>query len=274
VVRFVQRIAPYWALVVPYTVFTFLTNTDDPTGVTQAMYTPGLHIGQNLWWLLARLAAPIEIGRGPTVTLAGHAGAVLLLVGAILLLIRGGNQVRFLILWTVIALLPLALWRPELLVGRFTYMASAPFAILLAMGGAAVASWIAAVVPRSAPWWAPGAALVVVAAVGFGLLTVEQNRDRTREGDSYHILITALRRDEPVLPSGSVVILEDGIWPGPFHAVFLNAVADTLYGPGNVHIRNADPGFAPAGLESIGSYRLRYEGGALHPPGASGGGSD
>lgn len=274
VVRFVRRITPYWALVVPYTVFTFLTNTDDPTGVTQAMYTPGLHIGQNLWWLLARLAAPLEIGRGPTVTLVGHAGAALLLTGAILLLIRGSNQVRFLVLWTVIALLPLTLWRPELLVGRFTYMASAPFAILLALGGAAVASWIAAIVPRSAPRWMPGAVLVIVATAGFGVLTLEQNRDRTREGDSYRILVTALRRDEPELPSGSVVILEDGIWPGPFHAVFLNAVADTLYGPGNVHIRNADPSIAPSGLESIGSYRLRYEGGTLHQPGASGGGPD
>jgi hypothetical protein len=273
-IRFVRRIAPFWALVVPYTAFTFLTNTDDPTGVTQAMYSPGPHIGQNLWWLLARLAAPLEIGRGPTVTAAGHAGAALLLAGAVLLLIRGSNQARFLVLWTAIALTPLTLWRPELLVGRFTYMASAPFAILLALGGAAVVSWSAAVVPRAIPRWAVGAALVAVTMTGLGLLTLEQNRDRTREGDSYRILVSALRRDQPVLPEGSVVILEDGIWPGPFHAVFLNAVADTLYGPGNVQIRNADPGIAVPDLDVAASHRLRYEGGTLHVQDGSGGGAD
>lgn len=274
IIRFVRRIGPFWALVVPYTAFTFLTNTDDPTGVTQAMYSPDMHIGQNLWWLLARLGAPLEVGRGPTVTAAGHIGAALLLAGAIMVLIRGSNRARFLVLWTAIALTPLTLWLPSLLVGRFTYMASAPFAILLALGGAAAASWSAAVLPRAVPRWATGAALAAGAVAVLGPLTLEQNRDRTREGDSYRILVTALRRDQPSLPAGSVVILEDGIWPGPFHAVFLNAVADTLYGPGNVQIRNADPGVAPPDLEAAASHRLRYEGGVLHLQDGSGGGAD
>lgn len=273
-VRFLRRIAPYWALALPYTAFTFLTNTDDPTGVTHAMYAPGFHIGQNLWWMFARLAVPLEIGRGPTVTATGHAGAALLLAGAILLLIRGSNQARFLVLWTVIALTPLTLWQPELLVGRFTYMASAPFSILLALGGAAVVSWFFVAVPRFVPRWAPGAVVVAAAVLGFGLLTLEQNRDRTREGEIYRILVTALRRDEPDLPAGSTVLIEDGIWPGPFHAVFLNAVADTLYGPGKVHIRNADPAVAPSDVDAMGAYRLRYESGALHQPGSPPSGPD
>lgn len=261
-VRFALRIAPFWVIVLPYVLLTFRTNIDDPTGITRAMYSPGLHIGQNLWWFLARLAAPLEIGRGPTVTVAGHIGAALLLVAGIVLLVRGSRQARFLVVWTAIALTPLTLWLPELLVGRFTYMASAPFAILLALGGAAAARWLAAAVPRSVPRWTPAAALVAVAVLGLGALTLEQNRDRTREGESYRLLVATLRRDHPDLPAGSEVIVEGGIWSGPFHAVFLDAVADTLYGPDRVRIRNAEPGAVVSHLAEN-TLQLRYEDGAL-----------
>jgi hypothetical protein len=257
--RFVLRIAPFWLLVAPYTVLTFVTDTDDPTGITRVMYSPGLHVGQNMWWFLARLAAPLENGHGPTVNLAGHAGAALLLGAAVLALVRGSNQVRFLVVWTAIALTPLALWLPELLLGRFTYMASAPFAILLALAGAWAVARVENVVPRALPRWAPAAVLVGAAIVGLGLLTVEQNRERTREGETYRILVSALRRDYPNLPDGSAIVLEDGVWPGPFHAIFLNSVADTLYGPGRVQIRNAGPDDAVTGA----ALRLRYDHGSL-----------
>jgi hypothetical protein len=260
--RFFLRIAPFWALVLPYALLTFRTNTDDPTGITQAMYSPGPHIGQNLWWFLARLAAPLEIGRGPTVTVAGHIGAAILVIAGLVVLLRGSAQARFLVLWTAIALTPLTLWLPALLVGRFTYMASAPFAVLLALAGAAAARRLSAALPRAVPRWAPAAALGAIAVLGLSVLTLEQNRERTREGESYRMLVATLRRDYPDLPSGSEVILEGGIWSGPFHAVFLNAVADTLYGPDRVRIRSAEPGAAlpDRGRETL---QLRYEGGAL-----------
>src|SRR5205823_4079836 len=65
--RIVADIAPYWMLVIPYIAFTYRTDTDDPTGITRAMYHLGPHIGRNMWWFLARLAAPSEAGHGPHV---------------------------------------------------------------------------------------------------------------------------------------------------------------------------------------------------------------
>jgi hypothetical protein len=134
--RLVLLVLPFWALVVPYTIVTFLENRADPTGVARVMYFVGPHIGQNLWWFLARLAAPLEIGRGPTVSDYGHVGAALLLFAGAWALLYGSNAARLLVLWTAIALTPLALWRPDYLVGRFTYMATAPFAILIALAAA------------------------------------------------------------------------------------------------------------------------------------------
>jgi len=261
--RFLLDVLPFWLLVAPYTLLTFLTDTDDPTGVTQAMYSPGLHIGQNMWWFLARLAAPLETGHGPTVSAIGHVGAAALLLLAIAGLLRGSNEVRFLICWTAIALTPLALWRPELLLGRFTYMATAPFAILLALGGAWAAAEIGSRLPRTVPRWAPAGALLVAAVVLLAPLTVEQDRERTREGDMYRPLVAMLRREHPTLPAGSEVLLVDGVWSGPFHAIFLNSLADTLYGPGRVQIRNLDAGAERIQPPAVAVW-LRYEQGRLH----------
>jgi hypothetical protein len=255
--RFVRDVAPFWALVLPYIALTYITDTDDPTGIIQHMYFLGGHVGQNMWWFLSRLALPLDVGQGPHVSAAGHVGAAVLLAAAVALLVRGTSQSRFLVLWTGIALTPLALWRPDLLLGRFTYQASAPFAILLALGGA----WLVARVRRrlgsGAPGWAPGLALLAIAVVVLGGLTMNQNRDRTREGEDYRVLVAALRRDYPSLPPGSQVALVDGIWSGPFHALYLGAVADTLYGAGNVRIVNVDPG-EPAPDTVVA--RLRYDG--------------
>jgi hypothetical protein len=166
-----------------------------------------------------------------------------------------------LVLWTGIALTPLALWRPDLLLGRFTYQACAPFAILLALGGAWVADRLRSSLPARWPVWVPGAALALCGVVVLAPFTLAQNRERTREGDDYRVLVTELRRDYPVMPPGSRIVLLDGIWSGPFHALYLDAVADTLYGNGNVQVVNVDPG-APLPTDAHAAV-LRYQGGAL-----------
>ena len=263
--RLVRRALPFWLLVVPYVWLTFRMEREDPTGVVKAMYFAGPHIGQNLWWFLARLAAPLEIGRGPTVGNWGHAGAVALLIGGALVLLRGSNAARLLVLWTIAALTPLALWRPEYLVGRFTYMATAPYAILLALAGASAAERIGRLLPRPVPRWAPGAALLAVGTVVGGWLTVAQSVERTQEGEMYRVLVSTLRESHTELPDGSQVILLDGVWRGPFHAVFLNSVADTLYGPGRVRIVNVDRARTRPRQHPRRSVELRYDAGVLRP---------
>lgn len=263
--RLVSALAPFWALVIPYIVLTYLTDTSDPSGIVRQMYAPGAHIGRNLWWFAARLAAPLGVGQGPQVTAFGHLAAVVVVALAALALWRGGNQGRFLVLWTVIALLPLALWRPELLLGRFTYQAAAPFAVLTALGGARlVEQWRPAYRHNQAPQL--GATLALVVAAVYGALTISQNRGRTREGELYRVLVTTLQRDFPTMPDQGEIALIDGVWSGPFHALYLEAVADTLYGRGNVRLINIDAGAtAPAPAAAV---HLRYDGAALRrqPP--------
>jgi hypothetical protein len=260
--RFVAAVAPFWAIVIPYIAFTFITDTDDPTGIIQHMYFVGGHIGQNMWWFLARLAAPFEVGQGPHVSLAGHIGGSVLLGVGVLVLVRGSMQARFLVLWTGIALTPLALWRPELLLGRFTSQASIPFAMLLALGGAWMAERARPALPRAVPAWTPGLALLVLAVAVYGPLTITQNRDRTREGESYRIVVTALQREFPSPAPGSEILLVDGVWTGPFHALYLDAVADTLYGKGNVRIINPEPG-VPVAAEGGKLHKMQFRDGVL-----------
>ena len=260
--RFVLACAPFWVIVIPYIAFTFITDTDDPTGIIRRMYFLGGHVGQNMWWFLARLAAPFELGQGPHVSIAGHIGAAVLLAAGALVLLRGSMQARFLVLWTGIALTPLALWRPELLLGRFTYQASIPFAVLLALGGAWLAERVRSRLPRAVPAWTPGLALLGIAVAVYGSLTITQNRDRTREGETYRVLVNALRREFPSPAPGSEIVLVDGVWSGPFHALYLEAVADTLYGTGNVRIVNAEPG-APMATEGEKLLKMQFRDGAL-----------
>ncbi len=263
------RLLPFWLLAVPYTVFTYLADTDDPTGIARHMYFPGLHVLPNLWWFLARLALPLAPGHGPHVAQASAGAGALLasLLGWALL--RGRREVRFLVLWTGIALMPLAPWRPELLLGRFTYQAAAPYCVLLALAGHRLVRWLAGASGRVAPCLPAagreallGGALVVVAAALLAALTVAQNRERTREGDTYRLLVTALRREVPLPPAQETVVLMDGVWPGPFHALYLDAVAETLYGRGRVRVVNVAPG-EPLPVADGPAVYLRYIAGGL-----------
>jgi hypothetical protein len=69
-----------------------------------------------------------------------------------------------------------------LLVGRFTYMASAPFGVLLALTGAQLAGGLSCRLPRAVPRPVPALALTLAAAAVFGALTMEQNSSaRARE---------------------------------------------------------------------------------------------
>ncbi len=232
--RAVWRAAPFFALVLPYALFTYLGDTDEPTGIARAMYGPGLHAGQNLWWLAGRLAAPLGGGYGPHVSAFGHLGAVLALVAGVVILVRGPMLARFLVIWTFIALTPLALWRPDLMLGRFTYQAAAPFSILLALGIVTVA--------LPARWGATAAVAlraVIVASLVAGLaaLTVHQNRERTREALAYGRIERLLPASLPPGSGAAAFVILGGPFDGPFQALYIQAMADTRYGVGVATMR-------------------------------------
>ncbi len=256
--RFVRAVAPFWLLVLPYIAFTYITDTEDPTGITRMLYAPGWHVPTNLWWMVARLAWPVGNGQGPVISAAAHTGAVAVTAAALIVAVRGQAASRFLVAWMVIAMTPLTLWRPDMMLSRFTYQAAAPFAMLCAWGG-----WL---LLRRLPLRqsrAPVglAALAIVAAL-LAWLTAGQNRVRTREADSYFLLVHELRRTVPQPPAGSEVVIMDGPWSGPFHALYLEAVAETLYGRDTVRLRNVDSG-EPAPAVSAGAVLLRYTGSML-----------
>lgn len=245
--RAARRAAPYVVIVVPYTLFAYLSDTDEPTGIARAMYHPGLHIGQNLWWMAARLAAPLGSGSGPHLPSLGHLGAALAVVAGLALLVRGPLLARFLVLWTFIALTPLALWRPDLMLGRFTYQAAIPFSMLLALG-------ICALRVPSAPSWSVMVRGVVAAVVivALALLTVHQNRERTAEALAYGELNRRLDAVAPRDQPATEIVVIGGPFAGPFHARYLQALADTRYGAGTTTLRWLPAGSAPpAGATAV-----------------------
>ncbi len=107
------------------------------------------------------------------------------------------------------------------------------------------------------------AGLLLVAAVAFlAPLTLAQNRERTREGESYRLLVSALQREVPQPSAPGTIVLVDGVWPGPFHALYLDAVAETLYGRGRVRLLNVAPGESFPTVAGTVVF-LRYTGGGL-----------
>jgi hypothetical protein len=233
--RAAWRSAPLLLLVPPYALLTFLSETDEPTGIARAMYHPGLHAAQNLWWMAARLGWPFGDGHGPTVSVAGHLAAVVLVVVAVAIALRGGGLLRFLVTWTVLAMTPLTLWLPQLMLGRFTYQAAIPFSILLALALAWLAGHLSR---RQTRAFVPALPIAVVAAA-FAASTLAQNRERTAEAAAYGRLTALVRAALPdaAAAAGTTVVVAGGPFDGPFHALYLQALADTYYPPGTVRLQ-------------------------------------
>jgi hypothetical protein len=83
---------------------------------------------------------------------------------------------------------------------------------------------------------------VVGLVVALAALTVHQNRERTAEALAYGELEQRL----PPFGGGVTdIVVIGGPFAGPFHALYLQAMADTRYGTGATTVRWLPAGTAP-----------------------------
>jgi hypothetical protein len=72
----------------------------------------------------------------------------------------------------------------------------------------------------------------VVTVVSLAVLTVRQNRERTAEALAYGELSRRLDAVAPRPGDTAAIAVLGGPFAGPFHALYLQAMADTRYGTG------------------------------------------
>ena len=232
--RAVMRSFFYGAIIAVIVPVQFLYGTSGP-GFDAIGFGP--HMASDLWALSAKLVMPLKDGVqfGSIPVAAWAAGAVagfLAIVG----LIFGSPRLRFLIIWTLLALSPFTIWRTPIAPARYVFMAAAPFAILASWSFVATGTWI---IESSfwQRWLRPRHALSFGAAalvlVGCGLLTgvftsmtVDRNNAFGRESEPYRVLAEDMPKAVPVLPRGGRVVIYYGVWTGlpsgpkPFSAPF------------------------------------------------------
>lgn len=95
-------------------------------------YHLGSHALQNLWTYLRWMAFPFPRSWGSWVEFTGETLAVFLLAGALLAAVLRRGLIVFLVLWVLVALLPFVPFTTGIEL-RYTYLASLPFAALLAV---------------------------------------------------------------------------------------------------------------------------------------------
>jgi hypothetical protein len=168
---------------------------------------------------------------------------------------------RFLVLWTLLALSPFTIWRTPIAPARYVFMAAVPFAIiaawlLVSIGGAVLRSrpWVR--------WFAPRRTLSLVAVglvlAAFGLLggmftsmTIDRNNTFARESEPYRVLAEDMPKAVPVLPKGSRVVIYYGVWTGL--PIWPEAVLRTVYHDPTLSVVNVPRRQVEAGTPLRGS---------------------
>jgi hypothetical protein len=206
-----------------------------PTLIGLSEFGPGWHVLRQMWALAAKLVLPTHDGVGlQAITTAQWAAGAAFAAFALALLAFGGSRARFLVLWTVLALLPFSLWSVPIAPARYVYMAALPFAI--------IASWsvVTAVesVRRSDFWSKFGPALAPVAAIpavyalvlgmGFSMqATVQRDEEFARSAEPFRALALDLPRLLPEIPSGSRIVVYYSVWNG--FSSWRDAVVQSVY---------------------------------------------
>jgi hypothetical protein len=204
-------------------------------GVDGGFYGVGIHIPQETFVYMSRLAYPVgQIGLRPSAM--EWAWGSVALGFAIFFFLRGPNVARIAAVGMVIAVMPYVpgkIWTAT----RYTYMATPFFAVLVAVAAGFVFH-------HAARLWKPGAyalgALALAAVAGlYSWQTIHQTEPFLEETDRWQLLVSDLKANYDEVPRGTTiyVIDEEGMWSNPFwQPTWMTSVGVALYGP-DVRIR-------------------------------------
>jgi hypothetical protein len=161
------------------------------------------------------------------------------------MLAAGRPLIRFLIIWTALALAPFMLWDALYTSPRYVYLAAAPFAIVVAILARSVWDLVTRTMRR---WW-PGhvwplgflgavttAAVLTIAFLSAGALR-DRNQDWGRATARYGQLAEELKRQVPSLPKGSRIFIVSG----DTGDAWATAMARTIYGDKTLTVRFVSP---------------------------------
>lgn len=204
-------------------------------GVEGGFYGVGMHIPQETFVYMSRLAYPVgEIDLRPS-AMEWVWGSIVLGF-AIFFLLRGPNVARVAAIGMVIAVMPYVpgkIWTAT----RYSYMATPFFAILVAVAAGFVFHYAVKV-------WKPGAyalgALAIATVAGlYAWQTIIQTDPFLDETERWELLVEELQANYEEVPAGTTiyVVEEEGLWSNPFwQPTWMTSIGMALYGP-DVRIR-------------------------------------
>jgi hypothetical protein len=204
-------------------------------GVDDGFYGIGIHIPQEMFVYMSRLAYPVgEIDLRPS-AMEWLWGSIVLGF-AIFFLVRGPNIARIAAIAMVAGVMPYVpgkIWTAT----RYTYMSTPFFAILVAVAAGFVFHY-------AVKLWKPGAyalgALAIAAVAGlYSWQTMHQTEPFLKETSRWELLVRDLKANYDDVPRGTTVYVidEEGTWSNPFwQPTWMTSIGMALYGP-DVRIR-------------------------------------
>ena len=220
------------------------TLNDEPRLMT---YELGPHMLTQAWALVSQMVLPITETTPVDVllykipALQWSAGMVAIAAGVVMFA-AGSMRLRFLLIWTAVALSPFTLWGVNYTSPRYVYMAALPYSIVLAWSLVAAVSHgfrLKAHLGRGSSVfvWASRAALasvVVLAAYASSQTLVERNRAWSVQAERYGQLVTALQGALPDVPPHSRLVIYYSPWPD----FWATSVVQSLYEDSTIRVIN------------------------------------
>jgi hypothetical protein len=201
------------------------------------VYDTGVrHMLNNLWTYLGRLLYPVGLAFPGHVETSHRIAGLIVVLGSVLLLLRGPAIARISIVFLALGLLP---YLPVAfaLAPRYVYLASAPFAVL----AACAALWIARTLRPYRAVVLPALVVAAFAVLGLsGWQTWEQNRTFGAATEPWRQLTEDLQAQYTDLPAGSTVYVRGGPLTNPLlNFEVLPALGRALWGKAEVRTLSA-----------------------------------
>ncbi len=195
-------------------------------GCTEAELYSRENVIENIWLYFGRLLYPIGL------EFPGHIGTAHLFAGVLVAtlagvaLLRGPALARIAAIFLCLAILPylpISIWSAQ----RYTYLASIPFAILVALFFSEIGRYAARASPVLA---AAVAATAIVAMTWSGWQTLEQNAGQADAADKWRQLVSAVEETYPSVPPLTTVYIRGGpVTDGLVQCAVMPAIADVLW---------------------------------------------